>query len=827
MKISNVLTKTQFAFKYIFWGTFWSFLICFCLFIIYHSKAIFHKFIPGSKPLYLDMKQIAIGNLDVYIKGVEVTIFIKGFLSQFGIQLLFILMGLFLIITLIVVLSSGTKVRKQRVRGAELYSKEDYRKHFQKIYRKKTKGYRNLTRFPKDIPKNYYRKNIFGRYFYPSEKFCIGEVPFPEIFRNKNVFGQGGQGTGKTVLIKQFFSGQRFKRRIYLDFYNLFFGESQILLICFFLLIAVSFVEVTIFKSLNLPFAFNFFIFVNVLPLFYIFFSKKEIICYGISDEGGFVFDRQNLTGALYSEARKDILYDPDDDRSVRYNIFNDLTDDASIKAFWEGFFPSGDDFTKDIWPEFAQTIGEAVTKIIIGEAKIEGRLPTMKDLYDFVREAGNFSGIGDFRRRVMPFPETHGLIVDLVGKDDTFEPGRTHQSAFLTFTNGVKAFLDPVWSLPPRNDVDEKFSIKDFIKELKDPDNTQKRWLFLKSITKNDSRYRKIYTAMFNLMIAEAACLEKETEFPRINFIIDEFGAFNKIKFFPELVNTTRKFGGCVMCFTQTANQIRRRYGNEAANEIIGGFQSSIVFRVNDPHQAQMISNQEIGSSESIVETTSININEASLAGGISNQQSLQSVKLVLAEQIKTLKDLEMLAMFTGQPWYRGMVLPFFPLDKMPGRKSFIPAKYNREVFDINTKIEPEPTNDIGQECSSQTEFDENGNTKFHSKKQPKKKSKSNGGRAAENKPVRSKALTEVKEKEPIKAVSKVVASKKTKQMKKSQNKDSINSPAENSLAKSQNTKNSSKDHERQKNNPRQGNVKSNETKAAVDLEDIFGWED
>lgn len=436
----------------------------------------------------------------------------------------------------------------------------------------------------------------------------------------------------------------------------------------------------------------------------------KRVSFPGIEDQGGFIYDRVDLMSRFLKRSRKDIIFDPKDKRSARWNLFLDLKDDASIRAFCAGFFPlPGKGQSDEIWAKLPQQLLEAILRTVIGEAREKGKEhPNMADLRDFFLETdGDWQHL---KERIKRFPQTFNLVSHILGTGKNL--GETAMSAITSFGADAKVFCDPIWAIKPHPGQAE-FSVLEFLNELKGS-KKKKRWLFIRNSQSNADLYNKIYSAFFSLVFSKIVSFEEEQEWPRIQFVMDEWASLQKIESTKNLLNEGRKFGVFLVAMSQNPKQIVEKYGEEGASVLMSGFGSKLFFKQADEKSAEAAS-KLIGQAEVFQDQYGVNVNERQMAGGMNTSSSKTTKNTVLASELMVLQKREFYLNFPGFPWCKGKVPPIY-YPKREEVAAFIPAEYQDEIFSLKAK-------DYGNQAPEEalTELQSTEDSPEESKNQPK----------------------------------------------------------------------------------------------------------
>jgi type IV secretory pathway TraG/TraD family ATPase VirD4 len=126
-----------------------------------------------------------------------------------------------------------------------------------------------------------------------------------------------------------------------------------------------------------------------------------------------------------------------------------------------------------------------------------------------------------------------------------------------------------------------------------------------------------------------------------KIWVILDELPSLQRLPYLPEACAEARKFGGCIVLGMQSIAQLRKIYGNHAAEEISNLCNTRIFFRDPSFDTAQWAS-RELGELETEEAKENISYGESAMRAGISISHQRYQRQLISASEIMHLNDLE-----------------------------------------------------------------------------------------------------------------------------------------------------------------------------------------
>lgn len=189
--------------------------------------------------------------------------------------------------------------------------------------------------------------------------------------------------------------------------------------------------------------------------------------------------------------------------------------------------------------------------------------------------------------------------------------------------------------SLKYVKDEEKSFSIRKWVQ-----DDTQKNWLFISSLSDRHETLKPLISMWLDLA-ANALMSLTPSATRRIWIIFDELPSLHKLPYLPEAFAESRKFGGCLVAGMQSIAQLRKIYGQNAAEEISTLCNTRIFFREPSAESALWVS-KELGQSEIEEMKEGISYSESAMRSGISLARHRLHKELVNVSEIMRLDNLE-----------------------------------------------------------------------------------------------------------------------------------------------------------------------------------------
>ncbi|WP_341761834.1 type IV secretion system DNA-binding domain-containing protein [Candidatus Tisiphia endosymbiont of Thecophora atra] len=254
--------------------------------------------------------------------------------------------------------------------------------------------------------------------------------------------------------------------------------------------------------------------------------------------------------------------------------------------------------------------------------------------------------------------------------------------------------------------DSEKKFSLTKYFTEVAQGNPA---WLFLSNRPDMRNVTMPLTSCLFELAIS---CLigiginEKR----RMWFIIDELASLGNLPSFPTLISESRKYGGCVLCATQSINQIFDNFGMLQGNSIFGQFATKFLFRSDEPATTKIIT-EIFGQLEYATSQKNTSYGAHEFRDGISYSENTKHKALITTDDLATLADLEC---FVGLPEPKARIARIkVPLAADVPKKhpyfvaaSKFPEHYNNSIDSYN--VQEASISDISNDQASITDVEQ-----------------------------------------------------------------------------------------------------------------------
>ena len=279
------------------------------------------------------------------------------------------------------------------------------------------------------------------------------------------------------------------------------------------------------------------------------------------------VYDLKGDYVRWFYDARKDLILNPFDARSVKWRLLNDVEHPAHLKTIAQAFIPE---------------------RYLAGENKI----------WD---EAGRIAFASIVEKLMLEDPGiTNEQLMDTILKQDM------HEVAKLVHETLAQSIIDPtspktaasVMFVLAANfnclkliDGDEaSFSIKRWVQ-----DPCQDSMLFITSKESFRAELAPLQTVWFEIAIQGLLDTKQKHN---TWFVMDELPNMNGIPSLAKALSVARSYGGCFVLGLQNIAQMKEVYGHNVTQDISSECNTRCFFKTNDPDTAKWIA-QNIGDAE------------------------------------------------------------------------------------------------------------------------------------------------------------------------------------------------------------------------------------
>jgi len=312
-------------------------------------------------------------------------------------------------------------------------------------------------------------------------------------------------------------------------------------------------------------------------------------------------------------DEKRDIIFNPIDERSAHWTIFNDCTSKMDIEqVICHGMIPGSGGSRDPFWANASREVFRGIL------------------YYCYRNEMYSNARIWDV------LSSGASKIVKIL---NTIPEGRTGREMILDSsskqTQGIMAMLlqyTAILELMATEDGD--FSIR---KWLHDP---KPGTLFLVNHSKSKDVLKPILTLLLEMASHEVLSMPDDYN-RRIYFFLDEFGSLNNMSSIIELLTRARSKGASVWIGTQEIGQIEKVYGKESRQSIVNGCASKLILSIAEPETAKYFSDA-IGQTEVLESSESMSMGPSDVRDGLTFTRASKTKPLVLPSVFQQFPDME-----------------------------------------------------------------------------------------------------------------------------------------------------------------------------------------
>ena len=309
----------------------------------------------------------------------------------------------------------------------------------------------------------------------------------------------------------------------------------------------------------------------------------------------------------------RDIIFNPIDQRSAQWTIFNDCTSKMDIEqVICHGMIPGSGGSRDPFWANASREVFRGILYYCY-----RNKMYSNEKIWDVLSSGAS-------------------KIVKIL---NTIPEGRTGREMILDSsskqTQGIMAMLLQYTAiLELMATQDGSFSIRKWLHDQK-PGT-----LFLVNHSKSKDVLKPILTLLLEMASHEVLSMPDDYN-RRIYFFLDEFGSLNHMSSIIELLTRARSKGASVWIGTQEIGQIEKVYGKESRQSIINGCASKLILSIAEPETAKYFSDA-IGQTEILESSESMSMGPSNIRDGLTFTRSSKTKPLVLPSVFQQFPDME-----------------------------------------------------------------------------------------------------------------------------------------------------------------------------------------
>jgi Type IV secretion-system coupling protein DNA-binding domain len=326
----------------------------------------------------------------------------------------------------------------------------------------------------------------------------------------------------------------------------------------------------------------------------------------------------------FYNKNRGDIILNPFDDRSVKWDLFAEIRNAYDVEQLARSLIPDHDGADRS-WRGYARTYFSAITR---------------------QAHSAGIDDIGELYRLlvVADAQELRTLVRGTPAQPFLDEHNSRMFDSIRSVTSSAVGALDYI-----AQQKSAKFSVRDWV------DENKAGVLFIPYKAGQIAALRSTISGWMRLAIFET--MDNCEENARLWFVVDELDALGQIDGLKDALARLRKFNGrCVLGF-QSIAQVSSTYGQGDAHTIVENCGNTLILRCSSSEGGgtARFASQLIGEREVLRTTVSRSRRLTEALGSVSRTQHLGIEPAVLPSQIEQLPDLSGYLKFASDPtWAR-----------------------------------------------------------------------------------------------------------------------------------------------------------------------------
>lgn len=332
------------------------------------------------------------------------------------------------------------------------------------------------------------------------------------------------------------------------------------------------------------------------------------------------IYDRKPDFWNRFYDELKDYLFYPKDERTLCWNIFDDIKDEDDIDFAIKSIIPINTEVKDPFWDTASRDILKAVFLKILTFEK-----PSNKKLIDFLRINSTADEL---------FEELNEIAVNNgVNLEYYLKSKNTTASIMSTFSAHTNKLLRKEFYYEAGN-----FNVIDFIANI-DTENKGKK-LFLVQTANESGVYEVYFRLMIDLLIREIKGLLNNSE-RRIWIGLDEFQSLGKLKEIEEGLAEGRSKGLAILLGTQSLAKVEEIYGKLLMRSLFQLLSTKIVLQYDEPDGAKFLS--DFFGEQEVIEINENRMVTSEGSRDIAQMQQKETIKKIfLGGEFAKLKPLE-----------------------------------------------------------------------------------------------------------------------------------------------------------------------------------------
>jgi len=334
-----------------------------------------------------------------------------------------------------------------------------------------------------------------------------------------------------------------------------------------------------------------------------------------------------DTTGGIFArffDEKTDILLNPLDERSSKWDMWSEVTSDYILDELAEAMIPENKSFDS-FWAQSARQVFCESVRFLKQKNQC-----SYQELIDMTLHLS----LKALKERL------NGTAVASI-VDPAID--KTALSVRASLASNLRSFqvLEDAIKTEEKDDQGENISLLRFLKY------NNKTWTFLSCQPDQREFLKPLFLAWISLMI-KGIMQRSEGEEARTWIIIDELASLNSLPSLMLGLSEIRKYGGCFVLGFQDLNQLEEIYGQAKTKSLSNLTGTKVLFRNVDAEVAARVA-KYLGEQEKQEASESISFGAHQMRDGVSLSNQKQTKPVISASQIMMLKDLEAYLKFPG----------------------------------------------------------------------------------------------------------------------------------------------------------------------------------
>lgn len=373
------------------------------------------------------------------------------------------------------------------------------------------------------------------------------------------------------------------------------------------------------------------------------------------------IYDRKGSFISKFYNPETDIIFNPLDQRSVQWSIFNEIEGPEHLESISKSLFPDPTGFKENpFFPIASRSIFHSlVTSCILHNDRNNNAL---------------------YHKSIAPIED----MVEMFSQDPRMIRGLRAIKEAKSVGDVISTFSQKVIFLEYIRNQKGDFSIRDWVSDPK-----QNGKIFIVGIKELQEVLRPLYSLFIDTLIGRILSLPDDDK-RRISLFLDEFGSLQALPNIKEFLTEARSKGGAAYIGVQDYGQMVDLYGQNITESIVNSCSNTFIFASEDSSTARQ-SSEKIGTAEikKIDENLSYGPSDLKDGHSISKREKIEHI--VLPSEIMTLKDLQFYLKLSVNPHFTLTSMKYIDFEDshspyIPINNDFlrIVEKENEEVFTL-----------------------------------------------------------------------------------------------------------------------------------------------